>query len=317
MSNSLGHFGAHREGVVGPLVQVLPPDVVLTHADIDAMSAEAHIVGIETAVFRIEGPGALACVQGVFTNDVIACPPDALIWGAVLTSKGMIIFDAWVKRDADAVWMLIPAVAHAAATTMFARTFPPRIAKVQDRTGDVAVSWVIGNADHADGAKMLRPMGLAPFAGLLLGHTGRVETRDAAPAEMTPAWADAAKLLAGWPTLGREIDERTLPQEVRFDELGGVRYDKGCYTGQETVARVHFRGHPNRELRGVQWLDGSRPADRRITWNEKEVGQFASCGVINGQWLALAKIRREVDVGTTVVAGGAHATVVALPFEGV
>ena len=63
----------------------------------------------------------------------------------------------------------------------------------------------------------------------------------------------AARILAGWPALGAEIDERTLPQEVRYDEIGGVSYTKGCYTGQETVARLHFRGHPNRELRGLWW----------------------------------------------------------------
>ena len=58
--------------------------------------------------------------------------------------------------------------------------------------------------------------------------------------------------------LGHEIVEKTLVQEVRYDEIGGVSYTKGCYTGQETVARLHFRGHTNRELRGLRWM--SAPA---------------------------------------------------------
>ena len=86
----------------------------------------------------------------------------------------------------------------------------------------------------------------------------------------------AARILAGWPALGAEIDERTLPQEVRYDEIGGVSYTKGCYTGQETVARLHFRGHPNRELRGLWWRsDEPEPLNggsRSVLSGEREVG---------------------------------------------
>src|SRR6266702_809001 len=60
-----------------------------------------------------------------------------------------------------------------------------------------------------------------------------------------------SRVLAGWPGLASEVDEKTIPQEVRFDEIGGVSYTKGCYTGQETVSRLHFRGHANRNLRGL------------------------------------------------------------------
>ena len=67
----------------------------------------------------------------------------------------------------------------------------------------------------------------------------------------TPAALELTRILAGWPRLASEVDEKTIPQEVRFDEIGGVSYTKGCYTGQETVSRLHFRGHANRQLRGL------------------------------------------------------------------
>jgi len=54
------------------------------------------------------------------------------------------------------------------------------------------------------------------------------------------------------------MDESTLPQEANFDELGAISYTKGCYIGQETVARVHFRGHVNRFLRRLRFV--TRPA---------------------------------------------------------
>src|SRR6185436_925212 len=124
-----------------------------------------------------------------------------------------------------------------------------------------------------------------------------------------------AAILAGWPTLGREIDDRTLPQEVRFDEIGGVSYTKGCYTGQETVARIHFRGHVNRTLRGLA-VEGAEPLlDRTLMLAGKDVGQARSAVSLEEGVLALGIVRREVENGGAVTLGGRTATVVPLPFE--
>ena len=71
-----------------------------------------------------------------------------------------------------------------------------------------------------------------------------------------PAGLDAweiARIEAGRPEWGIDIDESTIPQEANLDELHAISYTKGCYTGQETVARVHFRGHVNRHLRGLTY----------------------------------------------------------------
>lgn len=78
----------------------------------------------------------------------------------------------------------------------------------------------------------------------------------------------AARVEAGYPEWGVDIDDITIPQEANFDELGAISYTKGCYTGQEVVARVHFRGHVNRHLRGLAYppeawasaTDGGAPA---------------------------------------------------------
>jgi folate-binding protein YgfZ len=128
-------------------------------------------------------------------------------------------------------------------------------------------------------------------------------------------FADAARLLHGWPTLGREIDERTLPQEVRFDALGGVKYDKGCYTGQETVARLHFRGHANRALRGLAWAASDRPTSVDVTHGDKVVGTIRTLARLGDRTLALAIIRREVATGELVMTGATAAEVVELPID--
>ena len=101
---------------------------------------------------------------------------------------------------------------------------------------------------------------------------------------------------------------------MRYDELGGVSYTKGCYTGQETVARLHFRGHTNRELRGLRW-NGTPPLeDRGITRDGKEVGTVRSTLELDDRVLGLAMLRREVGIGDVVLAGGIEATVAPLPF---
>src|SRR5206468_12912542 len=65
------------------------------------------------------------------------------------------------------------------------------------------------------------------------------------------AW-DIARVEAGRPEWGIDMDDNTIPQEANFDALHAISYTKGCYVGQETVARVHFRGHVNKHLRGVR-----------------------------------------------------------------
>ena len=291
------------------------PDVALSDAEASSLRQGRHVVAVSSGVFRVEGPGALQCVQGIFTNDVVKRAADALVWGGVLTPKGMIIFDMWVLRDDDAAWMIVPGGSRETAAQLFRRTFPPRIAKVHDCTDETPVHWLLGGTPVAARNAIVIPASPAPFAALVLGSGGPT---DAAVGDWQPAaphWADAALLLAGWPATGREIDERTLPQEVRFDELDGVSYEKGCYTGQETVARLHFRGHANRTLRGIRW-NTAGPDDRSLRHEGKDVGTISTWGRIGSHAIGLAKVRREVHDGAALVAGGTDAVLTTLPFEG-
>ena len=121
------------------------------------------------------------------------------------------------------------------------------------------------------------------------------------------------------------MDDRTIPQEVRYDELGGVSYTKGCYTGQETVSRLHFRGHTNRYLRGLMFdaepAATPAPGWTAVTHLDRDVGRVTSLAWVpeagvagGGMWIGLALVRREVLPGTAVRAAGRDAHVVELPF---
>ncbi|HEX5386815.1 MAG TPA: hypothetical protein VFW66_08965 [Gemmatimonadales bacterium] len=312
-------------------------------ARVDRLRHGAVVVESEPAVFRIEGTGALTCLQGLLTNDLIKPGDHSLVYGALLTPKGMIVVDYWVIREPDRFTLVAPPAGREASLDLFRRQIPPRLARVDDLTGEVAAAWLLGGqafpllarsavrpipeaagrvtaVDTTAGPVLLAlAHESAPFSALAVGPAAAMRTL---VASLTAAGAatgtlddlDAARVLAGWPTLGAEIDERTLPQEVRFDEIGGVSYTKGCYVGQETVARLHFRGHTNRELRGLVWTGADPLADSAIVADGREVGTVRSTLALDDRIIGLAPIRREVEVGADVMAGGRNATVVALPF---
>jgi folate-binding Fe-S cluster repair protein YgfZ len=95
-----------------------------------------------------------------------------------------------------------------------------------------------------------------------------------------------------------------------------VSYTKGCYVGQETVARLHFRGHTNRDLRGVVWERGPDvpPASGELRLDDKVVGEVRSVLQVDGHTVGLALVRREVATGTVLEAEAGPVRVVPLPF---
>jgi folate-binding protein YgfZ len=293
--------------------------ITLSAGEVVALTTQRLLVLRDDAVFRIEGPGAIDCLQGLLTNDVKAGGDHGLVWGAVLTPKGMIISDAWIRREGPTrAIVAVPASAHEAIRTLFQRSLPPRLAKCTDLSGQLKVGWFLGGAPEAhEEFDVAIPHGPAPFAAMMLSRDATVALARAATMGWETAgtaFAEAAKVLLGWPTLGREIDERTLVQEVRFDELAGVRYDKGCFTGQETVARLHFRGHPNRALRGIVWKEGEAPTSTDVVLEGKTVGSLGTVATLGGETVALAVLRREVAIGAVVETGTTKGTVVELPF---
>ena len=133
---------------------------------------------------------------------------------------------------------------------------------------------------------------------------------------------EIARIESGRPQWGADMDDTTLPQEANFDELGAISYTKGCYIGQETVARVKYRGHVNRALSGLV-IEGERvPGEgAQVTVDGKEVGRVTSAvrSIALGRPIALGYLRREhfePGAAVTVVdgAGEQPAHVAALPF---
>lgn len=134
-----------------------------------------------------------------------------------------------------------------------------------------------------------------------------------------PASEDAAEILRvehGRPRYGIDLDEQVIPQEAGLNERA-VSFTKGCYVGQETVARLHYRGKPNRHLRGLL-LSQPLPTGTELRLGERVVGQLAS-SVVSPRLgpIGLALVRREAEPGASLAAGedGVTAQLAALPFE--
>ncbi|HEV3321261.1 MAG TPA: glycine cleavage T C-terminal barrel domain-containing protein [Solirubrobacteraceae bacterium] len=136
------------------------------------------------------------------------------------------------------------------------------------------------------------------------------------------AAAEIVRVERGRPRYGVDLDESTIPQEAGLNERA-VSFTKGCYVGQETVARLYYRGKPNRHLRGLRFLEPPDPSPppapgEELRLGERPVGHLSS--IVESPRLgtiALALVRREASPGDTLAVGGRVATaeLVELPFR--
>jgi folate-binding protein YgfZ len=334
-SDALGRQAATGVFVIGR------DDVPAAHAD--AVLDGAAVAEADAAVIGMTGPGALQCMQGLLTNELEACGKLGFVYGAVLTPKGMIISDMWVAREDGDLTIFLPGAARETLVAQFGRLLPPRLARTEDLTDKVSVLRLVGPTAvaGAEKARLVVPdpgcmatgtMGDASYVAAVPGlgmpfalqltckraDTGafREALERAGVLPVHAAALELARVLAGWPRLGAEIGERTLPQEVRYDQIDGVSYTKGCYTGQETVARLHFRGHANWKLAGLMFEEDPDLETSDIIHGGKTVGRVSSAAWLEhwGQYVALAMLRHEVEPGEVVVACGAAARTLDLPF---
>ena len=300
------------------------------------------------------GDRRLETLTGLVTNDVGALTPGTGQYAAALTPRGKIIADVRIFARPSDLLIDVPTRAAASWIAMIRKYVNPRTTRYTDASDALADVGVFGVRAREIVASLV---GLTPDAlGALgayanvaseiegqsvlvvrapdLGVEGyelivpaaslvtiwqRASERGAVPAGLD-AW-EIARIEAGRPEWGIDIDDATIPQEANFDDLHAISYTKGCYTGQETVARVHFRGHVNRHLRGLTY-QGTVPLPRGaqlLDDAEKAVGDVRS-SVISPRLgaIAIGMVRREVQPGSSIRVkwdgGESSATVVSLPF---
>jgi folate-binding protein YgfZ len=295
----------------------------------------------ERGKLALTGTERKSFLAGQVTNDIEALPAGGGCYAAFLTHKGKMLGDLRVlaAEDADAEPELLLDTERATLQALFDMVRRFKIGydvELHKRTVQRGLLSLAGpGARAAAGADDLPHEEHAHRSGEVAGHPVRLIATDvgvdvlcdagdtdavreallAAGAE--PVSEQAAEILRverGRPRYGYELDDATIPQEAGLNERA-VSFTKGCYVGQETVARLFYRGKPNRHLRGLR-LSEAVQSGAELRLGERVVGRLASSLVspTHGP-IALALVRREAAPGDTVaVEGGATAQVVELPF---
>lgn len=331
---------ADSEGTPGIVATTSTLDVVQTRA-YRALQDHAAVVDRSARMrMSLTGDKAKEALGGLLTNDVASLTKGAGQRAAALTPKGRVIALVRVLDRGDDLLVDADAAAGAGFVAMIRKFVNPRLARHTELTAATGCVGVYG----PEAARLLAPLlgaaaeslaELPPMGSLTIGSSddavlvmhstdlgvpgydciaaaGRIARLDDALTAAGIARADAtvttvARVEAGLPQWGVEMDDETIPQEANLDALGAISFNKGCYTGQEVVARIHFRGHVNRHLR---WLTAAEPLATGATVRDatgKEVGTVRS-SVVSPQRgpLAIAMLRREVAPGdeVTVLADG-------------
>ena len=278
----------------------------------------------------LAGAGAAEFLQGQVTNDVEGLAAGAGCYAALLTHKGKMRADMRILRGADRLWIDTEPLALAPLSRTVLMYSIGREVRMEDLTSERAILSLVGPASRAalDAAppeeehawvEGRHGMYVATDLGVdvICPAAEADSVRKALGVEpVGPETAECLRIESGRPRYGLDLGDDTIPQEAGLNERA-VSFTKGCYVGQETVARLFYKGKPNRHLRGLRLGAPAEPGDT-IRLGDREVGRVGSACVSPALGpIALAVVRREAEPGAAVTVGrdGAPAEVVALPFR--
>ncbi|MDX6683361.1 MAG: hypothetical protein QOG94_3400 [Solirubrobacteraceae bacterium] len=293
----------------------------------------------ERGKLALTGADARAFLAGQVTNDIVGLTAGSGCYAAFLTHKGKMLGDLRVlAADAPEQQLLLDTERSTlqALFDMIRRFKIGYDVELHKRTVQCGLLSLIGPRARAiAGAEDLPDDEHAHRPGEIAGRDVRLIVTDggidvlcdaadtdavrdalehAGATPVSEAATEIVRVERGRPRYGADLDDTTIPQEAGLNARA-VSFTKGCYVGQETVARLFYRGKPNRHLRGLR-LSEPAGAGSELKLGERVVGRISSSVVspTHGP-IALALVRREAAIGETIdVDGGATAEVVELPF---
>jgi len=247
----------------------------------------------------VRGPEAASYLNRMVSNEVEALAVGESCEALLLTPKARIVapLRAWRRADDDFLLLTEPEAGERLLRELLRSRFAAKCEIALEEHRSVVVlgaeefvlnqHQVVVNLDYGVPA---------------------VELVDANPPERAEPIAEEdlerLRILARTPRLGRELDDRVMPAEAGLEHRS-ISFTKGCYPGQEPVARLHFRGHPNRGLRVVVLDAGELPPyDAKLVHDGKAVGRITSAARDPERGMvALAYVRREIPVGSRLELG--------------
>lgn len=307
-------------------------------AEYKALSQQCGLLDrSERGKLALTGSEAKSFLTGQVTNDIdVLCAGDGC-YAAFLTAKGKMLGDLRILDLGDELFLDTERVALQALFDMIRRFKIGYDVELHKRTVECGLLSLIGprSPQVAGAAGLAGPehsnasMELAGASALAVRTDVGIDilcnAADVAvvtqellvrgAAAVSEAAAECLRIERGRPRFGLDMDETTIPQEAGLNDRA-VSFTKGCYVGQETVARLYYRGKPNRHLRGLRFSEPVRSGEQ-LHLGERIVGQVGS-SVLSPTFgsIGLGLVRREAQPGVTVSVGdeGATAEVLALPF---
>jgi folate-binding protein YgfZ len=296
-----------------------------------AMTEGAALVDrSESGKLALTGSEAKAFLNGQVTNEIEALEPGHGCYAALLTHKGKMLADLRVIDTGSELLLLCERSALQALFDAIRRYKIGFDVELHKRTLERGLLSLIGpRADALLGAELpaQEHANVQSDLGMLIrtdvgvdvvcdsADTERVKAAllEAGAVEADEAIAEIVRVERGRPRYGIDLDDGVMPAEADLEDRA-VSFTKGCYVGQETVARLHWKGRPNRHLRGLRLGEEVQPGTE-LRLGEREVGRLTS--VARSPKLGavgLALVRREAQPGDVLDAAGVSATVVELPF---
>ncbi|HYB30455.1 MAG TPA: glycine cleavage T C-terminal barrel domain-containing protein [Solirubrobacteraceae bacterium] len=291
----------------------------------------------ERGKLALSGTDAASFLQGQVSNDVEGLAPGAGCYAAFLTPKGKMLGDVRILNAGDELLLDTERVALQALFNMVRRFSIGYQVELHKRTLERGLVSLIGpesaalagagalpseeNAHATASIGSLRVRAIRTDVGIdLLCEAADTEALRAALEEagaiaIGEAAAECLRIEHGRPRYGVDLDETVIPQEAGLNERA-VSFTKGCYVGQETVARLFYRGKPNRQLRGLRLSAPAEPGEE-LTCEGRPVGRLTSVASSPRFGpIGLALVRREAPPGTAVAVGeGLAGEVTELPFR--
>jgi folate-binding protein YgfZ len=312
------------------------------HEDYETMRSGCGLLDrSERGKLALSGPEAVEFLGGQITNELVGLQPGEGRYAAFLTHKGKMLGDlrVLVVAGEEGPELLLD-TERAALQNLFdmIRRFKVGYSvELHKRTLESGLLSLVGplatelagidpgSEEHANSPVEIggvRALAIRTDLGIdLLCEAADTETlvsalhgRGASP--VGEEAAECRRIESGRPRYGVDLDETVIPQEAGLNERA-VSFTKGCYVGQETVARLFYKGKPNRHLRGVR-LSATAPSGAELLLGERTVGTLTSVAESPRFGpIGLALLRREVEPGSTIMSASGELTaeVVSLPFE--
>ena len=302
-------------------------------AEYMAIRNEAAVVDIGRSLLWVTGPDAVEYLDGILSQDIAAMVAGSVARSLLLAPQGKLRALLWLLRGESEVGIVADAGGVSAARTDLER-FRLRVAATIGEPAPLIEVWGPMSAEVVKAALGADPQGWwrsgtktvvrAPVGGLDRYFISGVPTESLIEAGALPAGnlaVTAVRIEVGEPIMGVDVDESTIPQEAHLT-ADSVSFTKGCYLGQELVARIDSRGRVNRFLRGLA-IERNLipPVGASITVDGGEVGSVTSVGesLELRSPIAMGMVRHEVSPGQPVElrwdGGSVDATVEELPLD--